>query len=225
MLDKIVSIGDKIEISKSDFDFLENEESYKSQILEIYSAEKIRISAPIDNGKIVPLSVGDKYYICIYAQTSLYRGKIKIEKRDKDDNQFTIDASMISKLEKLQRRQYFRLKCVIDFKYKSEDNEKKQSWFEGLIIDISGGGIRFISKQKIDVEEHILCKITLENNTGKHIVNVNCKILTADALINDINKYEYRAQFGEIDALDREIIIKYIFDEQRRLRKREKGLI
>ena len=50
------------------------------------------------------------------------------------------------------------------------------------------------------------------------------KILTVRELEDRPGIYEHRAQYINIDTADREEIIRFIFEEERKYRKREKGL-
>ena len=48
------------------------------------------------------------------------------------------------------------------------------------------------------------------------------KVLSSQKLENRENTYEHRVQYVDIDADVREEIIKYIFEEERKHRKRER---
>ena len=50
------------------------------------------------------------------------------------------------------------------------------------------------------------------------------KILSVRELPDRQGLYEHRAQYINIDTLDREEIIRFIFEEERKHRKKEKGL-
>ena len=50
------------------------------------------------------------------------------------------------------------------------------------------------------------------------------KILTARELPDRPGLYEHRAQYIHIDTAEREEIIRFIFEEERKHRKREKGI-
>lgn len=50
------------------------------------------------------------------------------------------------------------------------------------------------------------------------------KILVSIEVENKPGSYEHRAQYINIDTSEREEIIRFIFEEERKRRKREKGL-
>jgi c-di-GMP-binding flagellar brake protein YcgR len=218
MLSNIISLGDKIDLTKSDYNFTGNEPIYGSQVLEIEN-EIIKISAPIENGKIIPLSVDKHYYLCFYTDKGLYRCKAKIIDRYKTEKHHVLCVELSSSLDKYQRRQFYRLDCVMDFMFQNEYGEDQ--WMEGAIIDLSGGGLKFISSKKLEPNDNVTCKIQLNHDLMPEYIEVFGKVLTSETALGYEAKYEHRVEF-DIDQSEREIIIKYIFDEERRRRKQKK---
>ncbi|MFP4697268.1 MAG: flagellar brake protein [Eubacteriales bacterium] len=220
MINKVISIGDKIDLTKSDYNFTKQKnEIYVSQVIELLDDGVIKIAAPIDGGKIIPLGIDDYYMLCFYTNKGLYRCKSKILDREIIDNQHFITVKVISNLEKYQRRQFYRLDCALPFHYKTDN---KDEWIEGIIIDLSGGGLRFTCSERIDKNMKIVCKLVLEELND---IKVTGKVLTSELVPNEEIKYIHRVEFDNIETVDREKIIKFIFEEERRRRKKEKGMI
>lgn len=223
MIHKALSLGDKIEISRSKFnsnEAYENQKIYVSIIQDIVDDELI-ISAPVKNGKIIPLEMGTSYMISIYTKGGLFNCKAKVSKRIKKNQLHLITLSIQSKLVKSQRRQYFRLDCVMPINFSEKESDE---WYHGLVVDISGGGLRFTSKMHYDTNPEVNCKFDL--NIGEDIITLEILGQVVDSKIVDFEtmKYETRVMFDDIANEDRETIIKYIFEEQRKRRKRKKGL-
>ncbi len=107
----------------------------------------------------------------------------------------------------------------INFSEKESDE-----WYHGLVVDISGGGLRFTSKMHYDTNPEVNCQFDL--NIGEDIITLEILGQVVDSKIVDFEtmKYETRVMFDDIANEDRETIIKYIFEEQRKRRKRKKGL-
>ena len=218
MISKAVKVGDKVELIKKTH--IENlQHSFYSVIQEIRGQDKIIIAAPMEKGKIIPLEIEGDYYLCVYTDRGLYRCEITVTNRSKDNNFFTTTLQVNTKMQKYQRRQYYRLDCVLTFQYK---NESKDEWNEGTILDISGGGIRFVSNCQLSSVDHVLCHIILNLENEKKHIYVSGEIVDSDEI--DYHAYETRAAFEDISDEVREIIIKFVFDEERKKRKREKGM-
>ncbi len=223
MIHKALSLGDKIEIARSKFNTNEaykNQKIYVSIIQDVVDDELI-ISAPVKNGKIIPLELGTSYMISIYTKGGVFNCKAKVSKCTKKNQLHLITLSIQSELVKSQRRQYFRLDCIMPINFSEKESDE---WYHGLVVDISGGGLRFTSNMHYDINTEVKCQFDL--NIGDDIKRlqilgqvVNFKIVDLETM-----KYEIRVMFYDIANDDRETIIKYIFEEQRKRRKRKKGL-
>lgn len=251
MIGEYLSIGDRLELQK--LKTKENEPSgsrtYLSQLLDLSGDDKAKIAMPIEKGRIIPLSIGDKYILCFYTVKGLYQCKAVITERYKIQNIYILEVQFLSELEKFQRRQYYRLECSLDTTYHviteaetvlenqvkedsflNEADRKicqdsldvyKKVWYEGTITDISGGGARFHSSNPIDVNDAVLMKIYL-NDRKSHTLHV--KVITSGKMTNRPGFFEHRVQFKDIGREEREAIIRFIFEEDRLKRRREKGL-
>lgn len=251
MIKNYLSVGNKLELMKlntRDDKPLESH-TYLSKLLDFIDCDKAKIAMPIEKGRIIPLTVGDKYIICFYSDKGLYQCKALITARYKEKNIYILEIQFLSDLEKYQRRQFYRLECNLYIKYHiiteaevilsnqlikndflNETDEQicsealsacQNVWYEGIITDISGGGARFISDTQIDTTNPILLDIKLHDNKS-HIIQV--KVISSNKMANRPNFFEHRVQFNDIASEEREAIIKFVFEEERRQRKREKGL-
>lgn len=250
MISDLISVGDKLTLQKlktKEFEII-NDKVYMSQLLDYIGDDKANISMPIMKGRIIPLSIGDKYMISFYTNKGLFQCKSIITDRFKNNNIYIHEIQFLSELEKYQRRQYYRLDCIIDFTYhiiteletiltkqiqlsnfqnEMEKNncintldEYKNIWQNGTIIDISGGGARFNSNHLFEQVDGILMNIDLE---ATRLV-LNAKVISSNKMIHRQGYYEHRVKFINISKEDREAIIKFIFEEDRRKRRKEKGL-
>ncbi|MCT4688246.1 flagellar brake protein [Vallitalea sp.] len=222
MKNKAVALGDKVEVSRLKFntnDTYKNEKVYVSIIQDI-NDDEIIISAPVKNGKIIPLEVGASYVLSIYTNSGLYKCKSTVKNRYKKKELHMITLEVKSPMEKSQRRQYYRLECILPILF-ADINE--DTWSEGLIVDISGGGLRFTSKRKMDANTILKCKIKLNSNDEVDTIELKGKVILSDIVDFEATKYETRIKFN-ISNEYREKIIKFIFEEERKRRKRKKGL-
>ena len=93
-----------------------------------------------------------------------------------------------------------------------------------VIVDISGGGLRFISNAKYPAGILLLCRYRLENAEGAKVYETVGKILSAQPAEKRPGCFEYRIQYQNLSNKQREEIIQYIFQQERKNRKKEKGL-
>ena len=93
---------------------------------------------------------------------------------------------------------------------------------EGTLIDISGGGLRFHSNEKLDKDNIINTHITLDNKS----ITMKCKLKVVDRVdsLDTQNRFEYRTQFVDIPLETQKHILDFVWKEQRMQQKIAKGL-
>ena len=92
-----------------------------------------------------------------------------------------------------------------------------------VIVDISGGGLRFVANYAYEVQSMILCRYCLLINGENKVYNLVGKVLSSRELENRKGVFEHRVQYVNVDAAEREEIIKYIFDEERKTLKNHRN--
>ncbi|MBD5136370.1 MAG: hypothetical protein HDT39_10490 [Lachnospiraceae bacterium] len=236
MLSRIITPGNRIELTKPIIQKKTEEKSkpFISQVYDILEDDQIKIAMPMVEGKVIPLPLHGRYDMCFYTSGGLYQAKAVITDRYKEDGLYILIVELASELKKFQRRQYFRLEYSMDVKFKSVTDEeliaaasseaemKYLSTFgmlDGISLDISGGGIRFTSREEIDKNSNAVISINI-GITEEIICNIAAKIISAGRVQNRDKIYEYRAEFVNMKNSDREQLIRFIFDMERRLRKR-----
>jgi c-di-GMP-binding flagellar brake protein YcgR len=219
MIQSAITLGDRIELTKKIE--MEEAESFYSIIYELVDDKHMLIQAPIEGGKVMPLELEVVYYACIYTNRGLFRGEVEVTKRLKDDNLHYLELTFITPMKKYQRRQYYRMNCILSFKYKDVEDE---SWDTGTLLDISGGGIRFSTTSAMKINYKIRCHLELRLRDYTISVETEGIILQSKPVTQDRVHYQNRILFEELSLENREKIIKFIFEEERRRRKKEKGM-
>ncbi|MBQ4522718.1 MAG: flagellar brake domain-containing protein [Lachnospiraceae bacterium] len=234
----IISIGDKIELTKLNRSMTNEPQQevikYISKVLEKDSDYEMKIAMPIQGGKIIPLSVGESLMACFYSNLgAIYECRINITDRYKDGNIFILEIEIVSQLKKVQRRNFYRYSCMLAMQYivlpedadeaEAMEQSNPEVWKQAVAMDISGGGIRIASKIKEEEGAYIEIKLPLVNGKEHTVLYTKAKIIRA-LPSSQSGVYELRAEFVDILEADREEIIKYIFDMERKKRQIEKGL-
>ena len=96
---------------------------------------------------------------------------------------------------------------------------------QSVVVDISGGGIRFVSDYKYENGTLIYLTYNLSSEKIQKTYNLVGKILSVKELENRRGTFEHRVQYINIDNQQREEIIRYIFEEERKNRQRKKWII
>lgn len=253
MYSNILSIGDKIDLSPASGRFSNDEKTqYVSQIMDFTKDQQICITMPIDKGRLILMNKGAKYDLCFYTKRGLYTSRCEVTDRYRVNNVFFVVMKYVTELEKYQRRQFYRLECLMDITYrviteqeiqdiiyynngKFSSEEEKQNLYKKLIdydkeynkavvIDISGGGVRFIASNILQKEQKVMLKIDFPVQPSVKKLSLMANVILSVNVMNHKNQYENRVKFQGISKDDREFIIKYVFDEDRKKRKKEKGL-
>ncbi len=217
-------------------------DTYKSQVLDMAENGNIIISMPTENGRLILLPLGVRFEFVFYSAGSLYRSVGRVVERYKRDNIFMLEIELKSQLEKFQRREYYRYECSMNFQYYILDENQKEldsldSMVENLLeephleqrrnavaVDISGGGMKFRSEEKLNPKDEILVAIRLTNDRMDRQFYIKSEIIACVEIKTTKDRlYESRIKFLINDNKVREDIIRYIFEEERKTRKKVNG--
>lgn len=236
----IIAVGNKIELESLDDVILSESKKriYISKIYDILPGGKIQIAMPICDGKIVPLPVNEKYSACFYTSKGLQQANIIISARYKSGNLFFLEILLLTELSKVQRRSFYRYKCVIDGKIRSVSEREFKTgrqddmslpedlldWDDVRILDISGGGVRLIEHKSLEKNEFVKLKFAVSILDEILMLNLYGKILSSTKYKDKANIYQQRVEFLKVSKEDRDKIIRYIFENERMARAKEVGL-
>ena len=242
MVTDILALGNKIEMHRLNMS-LKSEKSepdkvYVSQILEFDEDDEdvLYIAMPIYEGKLVPLEVGGKHELHFYAKRGIYECECEVTNRYKSNNIYVLVVKLLTDLKKYQRRQFFRLETNMEFRYKifEEEDEKyfrtmgkmsdemlDRPFATGITLDISGGGMRFVSKDRLNRGDKIQVLLNLKIDEEFYPCEAIAVVISSGQARGKENVCENRIEFVQIKDSERELLIKYIFREERNIRKRQ----
>lgn len=210
--------------------------SLKSELVEIVTDEKIAISIPSYNGRRYPLDVGKHLKVYFKKEdVGVCNFSGLVVARKLEDHTPLLFIQAVSAVEKQQRRDYFRLSVITDviFKLQSGVVIEKQvnngkvidveipTYREVAVVtrDISGGGLRAMVGERIEMGSQILVDILLDNER----IAVKAEVVRCQLFDDTVKRYDCGLRFLEVEEKDRSRIIAFIFEKQRNLRK--KGLV
>ncbi len=214
----------------------EGRKTYQSQVIDVLSEDRIEISMPMEKSRLILLPVDGEYDLYFYSNGGLYQCYARIVDRYKNNSLYVLVLDLISNLRKHQRREYYRFSCALEMSSRQLEEEelalaeKKEDILmpqlplkSSVIVDISGGGLRFVANYAYEPQSLILCRYSLLIGGETKEYNLVGKVLSVKELENRKGTFEHRVQYVNMDAAEREEIIRYIFDEERKTLKNQKG--
>ena len=231
------AIGDRIELIhiKSAIGRKVSDKKYGSHVLDFDGDRTAQIAMPISEGKVIPLEIDDDYNLCFFTNSGLYQCTAQIKKRYTENRMYVMDVIFLTPLKKFQRRKFYRLDCLFPIRYRivpkeqfekkneaEQDNEKDEIlWEEGTISDLSGGGIRFHGSKECKKEDLVEIVLPLSLQSGIVPLSLYMKVVACVHFEGSRSAYETRGEFLNINEKERETVIKYVFEEQRRRMRKE----
>lgn len=242
MLSKFLLPGNKIELQE--IGLLRNKKNdaekkiYYSRVYDILDEDRLEITMPMEKTKLQLLQVDEEYEMVVYGVGNVYQCIVRVTDRYKSNNVYLLSVELTSNLKRIQRREFYRYSCALEMQVRNLEPQEVSKIEEkgeyelveerplkrGVIVDISGGGLRFICEEFFEMNSLVCCKYQLVLSGEVKEFQLVGRILVAKNLENKQKVYEYRIQYMNIDLEAREDIIKYIFQEERKSRKRESGL-
>lgn len=230
MIGKVLSEGDKVDIIRS-----RKKYQYKSKILHIVDEETLKLSLPIEGSAIVPLEKGGRLFLTFFAKKGIYQCSGEVIDRYKEEKIYLMVVRLTSDLEKIQRRQFYRLFYAMEIEFrewkKQEEitsgrleEETEEKWNKGTTVDISGGGCRFNSEFLYPTEAILELRFYIKMASGFYQQNWQGKVTVSYAVPNRPEVFETRVEFLDLERKKREQLVKFIFEEERRIRRKERGL-
>lgn len=242
MISNFIELGNKIEIQMVDTNKEKNKnkeapKTYISQIQDILSENQLEIMMPMEQSKLILLPMDREYNLVVYTNNGLFQCFARIIDRYKSNNIYTLVVELTSNLRKYQRREYYRFSCALEMNSRNLEEEEVRAIEEkdpysnlipglplkrSVIVDISGGGIRFLSSHPYEPGSLIYISYNLVVAGNMKEYELVGKVLSSRKVDDRKGSYEHRVQYVDIDADVREEIIKYIFEEERKHMKKER---
>lgn len=242
MLSRLIVPGNKIELSAVERlrpeEVKEDKKVYISQVFDILSEDRMEVTMPMEKTKLILLPVDMVYDMIIHTSSgSLYQCFARVIDRYRSNNIYILVMELTSNLRRYQRREYYRFSCALEMcsrELKEEEAEAVElnedfqlepglPLKRSVIIDISGGGLRFIANHQYAEGSLIYCKYHLLLEGQEKEYSLIAKVLHVKPVENRKGVFEHRIQYVDIDVDEREEIIRYIFQEERKNRKKETG--
>jgi c-di-GMP-binding flagellar brake protein YcgR len=219
---------------------------YQTVLHDIKDDGTLVLELPIVERKLITLPSEIRYEFIFSTNTGFLMAVGHVIKRYKKAGFFLMDVELTSSLERFQRREYFRLECflpalcislgdkdlpidtITDYEeFARQTMDEGHPVGHGTITNISGGGAHFVTSLDLEDTAYLLLRVNFQRDqetdeeTGTESQLV-CEVLekTYDS---EQHNYAYRLKFIFRNNSFREKIIQFVFEEQRKIRRKEQG--
>ncbi|WP_252231513.1 flagellar brake domain-containing protein [Clostridium sp. ZBS15] len=205
----ILKVNDRVEV-------LVEDKAFKSLIQDIED-DCIKINIPVFNGEYLALKIDDKMEINSYAKGGkCFNFYCDVLERGKENNIIYYKLSKPYNVREIQRRDFVRVDFMNIVKLKKiteSEDEEITSFKDALMIDLSGGGMRFKTKEKLEKYDKLILEFALNDKLNY----IKAQIMRLE--ITEFNEYIYGVKFIEISENQRDKVISEIFNIMRKQRE------
>lgn len=236
LVEKIIKPGVKVELRPDDqpADAMPGAVlRYESKISDVKEDGTIEVYMPIEQGRLILLSVESRLDMFCYTEKGIYECRVIVKARYKNAGLYYVGLRMTSQLQKRQRREYFRYTCSMPVETRRMDQvEKKWMTDRGALvvmedlpmehntaIDISGGGMQFIGQYQYEAGDFLYGKFSFGREYRQCM-----KVLESSPIPERPGEFRSRVRFLGMDRRSKEEIIQNIFVLERMKRKFEYNL-
>ncbi|KNF08252.1 type IV pilus assembly protein PilZ [Gottschalkia purinilytica] len=200
---EIFKTGNKVILGRK----FRDDEEYTSRI-EKFDNGDIRILTPISKSKLVGFREGAEIKLVVFDKDKMYKLNGIVQRNIEDNTLHYTDIKPVSEINKIERRNYFRVSMSKKIKVISHSIGRKT--FYADTIDISGGGMQFITDKVLNDDDELL----IELNIDDEIILLNGKVINI-ITSQYTQKLRYCVKFVDMDFRTQDKIIKYLFKVQR----------
>lgn len=215
-----VKLGTRFELELFDNTGEKVGRTYISQLLEHQSNNLMVISAPISEARLIYIPDDMPIRLTfVHSRYGLLGFTAIIRSKEFRGNIAVMIVEPISGIENIQRRMNYRLDIVLDVLICLPDQIEKDP-IKAYTKNISGSGLCIVSE--IDIPQNAEIKVEL-SLTPDLSIGAKCAVLrNIPVELRKSKGYELGVSFTEISMKSQDTLIKFIFDRQRMMIKKEK---
>lgn len=214
-----IIVGDKTQLN---FRTKYIKKQFPSKIINIVNENIIDLMIPdeiLGSSHIAKNAIID---VVIVKEDAIFKFSVIVLEKT-NDNIIGLRVQINSDITKIQRRNFYRLEIINDFNGRVVEDIKSYKFgeiFAGNIMDISGGGALIHTNKDLNLDVIIELSFKISNEKEMMFFGV---VLRRSIINAPKYKLEYGIKFINITEYDRNTLMKYIFEGQRKLIK--KGLV
>jgi c-di-GMP-binding flagellar brake protein YcgR len=130
---------------------------------------RILITSPMQGMTLYPVQLKQKLELVCYVKSAVISFEAVVLQRFQKGSVSYLLINRVSEFKRTQRRQDFRLECLLDGRLEYTDAESGKVVKVPVIVnDISGGGTSILSKKKFNVGDQLAVHLPI----GKQMMNI-----------------------------------------------------
>ena len=189
-----------------------DEKSYKALIIDIED-DNIKINIPVRNDEYLMLYKDDKIEINSYLDDGkCFNYYCNVISKGKDNNVIYYKLTLPYDVRRIQRRNILEEVTYKNITNKTEKEIEELPYKSGIMIDLSGGGLKVRTKEKLKGNDIIVMRIKM---TGIE-VKLKGQIVRIETSID--NNFLYGVKFLDITEMESDKIIRELFEIMRKQR-------
>lgn len=201
----------------SSISIVSNGKLYKAVVISTED-NKIKIKIPVNNDSYLMLAEGDKVNIssCV-GSGNCFMYSCDVVSRGKLDSELYYELTQPYNIQKVQRRNFYRIEMLQDIEYKNITNKtpkesNKIPYEKCTMLDLSGGGARIRVDEMLNKDDIVVLKIELSAKK----LELKGQIVRAEKPNNSNSWFIYGVKFIDIADTDTDTIVKEIFEITRK---------
>ncbi|WP_027307521.1 flagellar brake protein [Caloramator sp. ALD01] len=201
-------------------EIIDDEVTYKSIVQDI-NKDGMCISYPIHHNKPLLIHSGSVIEFYVTTERDIVKCKSVVLGKKREENINLLVLSLPEVIERVQRREYFRLPITMPIRYYGLPKDRiytslrdvPSGYFSRLInsvsLDISGGGIKIVSNEIHNPGEYVIISINIPQE-----INILCSVVRIENT-EEKNKFKLALKYEGIEEKTRDKIIQFIFNKLR----------
>lgn len=176
---ELLTVRDRIEIHLSD---KESESIFSVRVQEI-DESGIVIDRPVIDRRLMPSKLGDEITLVFHKNDAAYRFQAKVLEEDYLERLPVLKIEQPKKLERMQRRTYFRLDLDRPLLLRKQVGETKvdenEPYVRATIADLSAGGVKFrvLTSASEELDDGNRIQLVFKLNENESVMKLNAQIL------------------------------------------------
>lgn len=204
-----IGINSRIEV-------LKDEKIYKALIIDM-DDDYIKINLPVCEDEYLMLYKSDKVEIYCYTEDGqCYNFYCDVISKGREGNIIYYKLTSPYNIKKIQRRDYVRVQVLREIEYKNLTEMKdKAEIFEfkkGIMVDLSGGGLKIKTNERLKKHDHVIIRIQLENSR----IEVHGEVVRVESTPD--KERLCGIKFTDINESEIDRIVKELFEIMRKQR-------
>lgn len=205
-----LKVNDRIEV-------INDEKPYKALIIDVQD-DFLQINVPVYDGDYLMLHSKEKIEINSYLEDGgCFNFNAEVISRGKEGNIIYYRLSKPFNIQKIQRRNFFRVALTDDINFKKITLAKEEDfdnipYKRGLMVDLSAGGLKLKTGENIKKDDLLLVKMKINEVE----LELKCDIVRIENTAD--REVLCGLRFMEISSAQSELIVRELFKIIRRQR-------